>query len=86
MIGPVKVVQGMRPGVISFALGYGRWASGSRDIVIDGVTIPADKRRQAGFHANAAMRVNPHLGIATLTDLVGGSAVFYDCKVKLVKA
>lgn len=86
MIGPAKVVQGMRPGVISFALGYGHWASGARDIVIDDVTIPADKRRQAGFHANAAMRVDPHLGNVTLSDLVGGSAVFYDSKVKLVKA
>jgi len=86
MIGPAKVVQGMRPGVISFALGYGHWASGSRDIIVDDVTIPADKRRQAGFHANAAMRVDPYLGNVTLTDLVGGSAVFYDSKVKLVKA
>lgn len=86
MIGPAKVVQGMRPGVISFALGYGHWASGSRYIIVDDVNIAADKRRQAGFHANAAMRVDPHLGNVTLTDLVGGSAVFYDSKVKLVKA
>lgn len=85
MIGKARVVEGMRPGVISFALGYGHWASGSRDIVIDGVLIRGDKRRQAGFHANAAMRVDPHLGNVTLTDLVGGSAVFYDSKVKLVK-
>jgi tetrathionate reductase subunit A len=62
MIGMLKVLKGMRPGVVSFALGFGHWASGARDIVIDGATIPGDPRRQAGFHANAAMRVDPHLG------------------------
>lgn len=85
MSGKAKIVEGMRPGVISFALGYGHWASGARDVVIDGETVSGDKRREAGFHANAAMRVDPHLGNVTLTDLVGGSAVFYDSKVKLEK-
>jgi hypothetical protein len=36
-----------------------------------------------GFHANAAMRVGPYLGNTTLVDPVGGSAVFYDTKVKI---
>jgi anaerobic selenocysteine-containing dehydrogenase len=83
MIGKVKVVEGIRPGVISFPLGWGHFASGASDIVIDGVTIPGDPRRAAGVHANAAMRVDPVLGNVTLSDLVGGSAVFYDSKVKL---
>jgi anaerobic selenocysteine-containing dehydrogenase len=86
MIAKVKVVEGMRPGVVSFPLGFGHWASGSTDIMIDGVTIAGDPRRAAGFHGNAAMRVDPHLGNVTLSDLVGGSAVFYDSKVKVEKA
>jgi tetrathionate reductase subunit A len=86
MIGKLKVLQGMRPGVISFALGYGHWASGARDVVIDQATIKGEARRGTGIHANAAMRVDPHLGNVTLSDLVGGSAVFYDTKVKVVKA
>ncbi|MFW6097357.1 MAG: molybdopterin-dependent oxidoreductase, partial [Chloroflexota bacterium] len=85
MVSKLKVIQGMRPGVISFALGYGHWASGARDITIDGTTIHKDERRATGIHANAAMRVDPHLGNVTLQDLAGGSAVFYDTKVKLVK-
>ena len=85
MIGKVKVVEGMRPGVVSFALGYGHWASGASDVEIDGQVIPGEPRRAAGFHANAAMRVDPHLGNVTLSDLVGGSAVFYDSKVKVEK-
>jgi anaerobic selenocysteine-containing dehydrogenase len=85
MEGKVKIVEGLRPGVVSFPLGFGHWASGATDIVIDGVTIAGDPRRAAGFHGNAAMRVDPHLGNVTLSDLVGGSAVFYDSKVKIEK-
>ncbi len=53
--------------------------------MIDGTVIRGDPRRAAGFHGNAAMRIDPHLGNVTLTDPVGGSAVFYDSKVKLIK-
>jgi hypothetical protein len=32
------------------------------------------------------MQIDPHLGNVTLQDIAGGSAVFYDSKVKVVKA
>jgi tetrathionate reductase subunit A len=86
MTGKLKVVEGIRPGVVSFGLGYGHWASGARDVVIDGNTIQGDPRRAAGFHGNGAMQIDPHLGNVTLQDIAGGSAVFYDSKVKVVKA
>lgn len=86
MVGTLKVVEGLRPGVVSFPLGWGHYASGSRDIAVDGVTIPGDPRRATGIHANAAMRVDPVLGDVTLTDLAGGSAVFYDTKVRVERA
>ena len=86
MVGKVKAVQGMRPGVISFALGYGHFAYGGVDFVVDGLLIKGDPRRTRGFHANAAMRVDPYLGNTPLVDPVGGSAVFYDTMVKLVRA
>jgi hypothetical protein len=76
----------MRPGVIAFALGFGHWAYGSRDLTIDGKTIPGDSSRTQGFHANAAMRVDPVVKNTTLFDPVGGSAVFYDTMVKVTKA
>ena len=59
---------------------------GGVDFTIDGTTIPGDARRVRGFHANAAMRVDPYLGNTTLVDPVGGSAVFYDTMVKIEKA
>jgi tetrathionate reductase subunit A len=86
IVGKLKVVQGIRPGVVAFPLGYGHWASGARDVVIDGERVKGDPRRAAGFHGNAAMRVDPVLKNVTLSDLAGGSAVFYDTSVKVVRA
>lgn len=86
MVGRVKIVQGIRPGVVAFPLGYGHWANGARDITIDGKMIKGDARRGTPLHGNAAMRVDPVLKNVTLSDLAGGSAVFYDSKVKVVKA
>ncbi len=85
MIGRVRIIEGIRPGVIAFSLGHGHWAYGSSDTVIDGTRIPADPRRATGFHGNAGMRVDPVLQNTGLVDTVGGSAVFYQSQVKLVK-
>jgi len=86
MVGKVKVVQGMRPGVVGFSLGHGHWAYGARDVVVDGRTIQGDPRRATGVHLNAAMRVDPYLKNTCLVDPVGASAVFYDTRVKVAKA
>jgi anaerobic selenocysteine-containing dehydrogenase len=85
MAGKVKIIQGIRPGVVAFSLGHGHWAYGASDIVIDGKVVRGDPRRGRGVHANAALRVDPHLKNTCLSDLTGGSAVFYDTRVKLVK-
>ena len=85
MDGQVQVLEGLRPGVVGFNLGYGHWAYGASDVTIDGEVIVGDKRRATGIHANAAMRTDTHNPNTTLRDLVGGSAVFYDTRVKLVK-
>jgi anaerobic selenocysteine-containing dehydrogenase len=85
MIGKVRIIEGLRPGVTTFTLGHGHWAYGAGDVVIDGVKVPGDKRRATGVHANAAMRVDPVLKNTGLVDLTGGSAVFYQSQVKLVK-
>jgi anaerobic selenocysteine-containing dehydrogenase len=86
MIGKVRTTQGMRPGVIGFSLGFGHWANGSQDVTINNTTIQGDPVRVTGIHANAAMRTDPLITNTTLFDPVGGSAVFYDTNVKVVKA
>ncbi len=85
MVGKVKATQGMRPGVIGFSLGFGHWAYGGAEFEIDGMHFTGDERRVRGIHANAAMRTDPHTPNTTLVDPVGGSAVFYDTQVKLVR-
>jgi anaerobic selenocysteine-containing dehydrogenase/Ni/Fe-hydrogenase subunit HybB-like protein len=86
MVGKLRAVEGLRPGVVAFSLGHGHWAYGARDVVIDGETVKGDRRRAAGFHGNAAMRLDPHLTNTCLADLSGGSAVFYDTSVTLEPA
>lgn len=85
IVGHLKVVQGLRPGVIAFSLGHGHWAYGADDVVIDGRVVQGDPRRGTGIHANAALRVDPVIKNTTLSDLTGGSAVFYDTYVKVTK-
>jgi anaerobic selenocysteine-containing dehydrogenase len=85
MIGRIRIRQGLRPGVVAFSLGHGHWAYGAQPVTIDGQTLAADVRRGTGVHANAAMRVDPYLKNTGLVDAVGGSAVFYQSQVKLVK-
>jgi anaerobic selenocysteine-containing dehydrogenase len=83
MIGKVILTQTVRPGVVSFALGFGHWATGAEDVTIDGHVIRGEARRGAGLHANAAMWIDPTLGNTCMVDPVGGSVSFYDSHVRL---
>jgi len=86
LVGKVQVTEGIRPGVVAFSLGFGHFAYGAQEFTLDGTTIKPDPSRSTGIHANVAMRVDPVLKNTGLQDVVGGSIVFYDTKVKLVKA
>ncbi len=86
MVGKLQVKEGIRPGVVTFSLGYGHWATGAADVVINDRRIKGDPRRATGIHANAAFRTDPHMPNTCLSDIVGASAVFYDTKVKVVPA
>lgn len=85
MIGKVKISETIMPGIITFILGYGHWATGASDILIDGQLIRADSRRATGVHANAAMWIDPYLKNTCMLDPVGGSVSFYDTKVNLIQ-
>ncbi len=86
MVGKLKLREGMRPGVVTFSLGYGHWATGASDVVIDGRRVRGDPRRAGGINANAALRTDPQMPNTCLSDIAGASAVFYDTKVKVVPA
>jgi tetrathionate reductase subunit A len=83
--GKVKVLEGLRPGVVTVAWSYGHWAYGSNDVEIDGQVIAGDPRRATGTVPNPSMRIDPVLGDVSLTDPIGGSASFFDTKVRIEK-
>jgi len=84
--GPVKEVEGMRPGTVAVSWHYGHWAYGAGDFEVDGVRVPGDPRRAVGLCANAVMRLDTKLGNVCLTDPIGASASFYDTRVRVERA
>jgi anaerobic selenocysteine-containing dehydrogenase len=85
VVGRVKVMEGIRPGVAAVSWSYGHWAYGSNDVEINGDTIKGDTIRASGLVPNPAMRLDPVLGDVCLTDPIGGSASFYDTRIRLEK-
>jgi tetrathionate reductase subunit A len=83
--GQVKLKQGVRPGVIMVSWSFGHWAYGARDVVVNGQTIKGDPRRSAGLCSNPVLLLDDGTKTTCLTDPIGGSASFYDTKVKVVK-
>jgi tetrathionate reductase subunit A len=84
--GKVKLTQGIRPGVVMVSWSYGHWAYGSQDIIVDGQAIKGDPRRRTGLCSNPVLLLDEGTKTTCLTDPIGGSASFYDTKVKVIKA
>ncbi|HET8539618.1 MAG TPA: hypothetical protein VFL83_07075 [Anaeromyxobacter sp.] len=85
IVGQVKVTEGIRPGVVTFTVGHGHWATGAVDLDIDHHPVKGDPWRRGGFNANAVMWIDPHLANTCMIDEVGGSVSFYDTRVRLVR-
>lgn len=83
--GKVKTMEGIRPGVVAVSTGYGHWAFGSSDVVVDGVVIKGDSRRATGIHVNPIFRLDDNLRGTPLSEPIGGSVSFYDTWVTLQK-
>lgn len=83
--GRAVVLQGIRPGVILFEVGYGHWGYGAGDYRIGGKRVVGDAVRRAGIHLNPIMRRDPDVWQMSLMDLTGGSVVFYNTKARVEK-
>jgi anaerobic selenocysteine-containing dehydrogenase len=83
--GKVKFTQGVRPGVVLVSFHFGHWAYGARDVTIDDQIIKGDPRRAVGLCSNPVLLLDEGTKTTCLTDPIGGSASFYDTKVKLEK-
>ncbi len=83
--GAVKVLEGLRPGVVAVSWHFGHWASGSRDMTVDGNLVKGNPRRSRGFTPNPVMLEDTVARNVCLTDPIGGSASFYDTQVKITR-
>ncbi len=86
MVGKIKAVEGMVPDVVAVSWSFGHWGYGASDATVDGTVIKGDARRATGLCPNAAMKIDPALKNAPMTDPIGGSVSFYDSRVNLVHA
>ena len=83
--GTARVIDGIRPGVITFNVGYGHWGYGATNYRLDGKRVEGDRVRRAGIHLNPIMRRDPDVEQMALMDLAGGSIVFYNTRARLEK-
>ena len=84
-LGTARVVEGIRPGVITFNVGYGHWGYGATNYQLGGKGIEGDRVRRAGIHLNPIMRRDPDIDQMTLMDLAGGSVVFFNTRARIEK-
>ncbi len=87
IVGKVKTLEGIRPGTVAISWHYGHWnAYGANAMIeIDGESILADTRRAMGLCPNPVMERDESIGKVGLTDPIGGSASFFNTRVKLEK-
>ncbi len=88
--GRVRIIIGLRPGVITFPAAFGHWQYGSGRWSVDGKAFSGDAARNAPVRLNAIMRLDPDLATTDgwtigLEDPVGGGADYYDTRVRIEK-
>jgi anaerobic selenocysteine-containing dehydrogenase len=87
---PIRIMPGVRPGVVSFPQPYGHWHYDAGTWTIDGRTFHGDPHRITPVRLNALMRRDPHLSDASgwgtcMIDPVGGGADYFSTRVSLEK-
>ncbi|MHB8263134.1 MAG: molybdopterin dinucleotide binding domain-containing protein [Acidimicrobiales bacterium] len=90
MVGRVRVIGGIRPGVIAFPAAFGHWQYGSGRWQVNGRTFEGDPARNTPVRLNSVMRLDPDLAAPDgwtigLEDPVGGGADYYDTRVRVEK-
>ncbi|MCL4465402.1 MAG: molybdopterin-dependent oxidoreductase [Chloroflexi bacterium] len=86
IVGKVQAAEGVRPGTVQVSFSYGHWAYGAREVQVDGQKVPGDARRGTGLCTNPLLALDQGTKTTCLTDPIGGSASFYDTRVKVMKA
>lgn len=86
LVGRVRAVEGLRPGVVAISHHFGHWEQSGKAWSDSGAAQPYDASRQLGIQPNGVMRLDPVLGDVSLQDKVGGSVAFNDTRVRVERA
>ena len=81
--GKVKLTEGVRPGVLAISHHYGHWASGAETVTVDAKSVAGDSARALGVQSNLVAPLDPYLENVCLSDKIGGSAAFFDARVRV---
>jgi tetrathionate reductase subunit A len=91
IVGRLRLLPGMRPGVVAFPHSYGHWQYGSGSWTINGKQITGEPSRNAPVRLNAVMRLDPSLAAPDgwtigLMDPVTGGQAYFETRVAIEKA
>jgi tetrathionate reductase subunit A len=88
MVGRLRLLHGVRPGVIVFPHGFGHWQYGSGTWTIDGKKVTGDTARNVPVRLNAVMRLDSSLAAPDgwsigLMDPVAGGQAYFETRVAI---
>lgn len=88
--GRVRLMSGIRPGVVTYADAFGHWQYGSGTWVINGKRFQGDNLRNAPFHLVQATRLDPSLTAGpgwtiACEDPIGGGVAYFGTRVTVEK-
>lgn len=81
-VGRLRLLPGVRPGVVAFPHGYGHWQAGAASTTIDGSVVEGDAVRAAPVRLNSVIRLDTSLAgadgwaVGCMDPVTGGQAYF----------
>jgi tetrathionate reductase subunit A len=91
IVGRVRLLPGVRPGVIAFPHGYGHWQAGAAGITVDGKFLAGDEARAVPVRLNAVCRLETAIAapdgwsVGCMDPVTGGQA-YFDTRVAVERA
>jgi tetrathionate reductase subunit A len=86
IVGRLRLLHGLRVGVITFPHGYGHWAYGAGSWTVNGKTVTGDDARNVPVRLNAVMRLDSSIAASDgwsvgLMDPIAGGQAYYGTRV-----
>jgi tetrathionate reductase subunit A len=90
IVGRLRLLHGVRPGVIAFPHGYGHWEYGGGTWSVNGRKVTGDKARNVPVRLNAVMRLDSSIAAPDgwsvgLMDPVAGGQAYFETRVAVEK-